>query len=261
MQVCKSSLPDDGTCRFSDEEGYLLVVADGMGGAAGGERASALAVGSLETFVLNTFKWFLHLGGREQSVLFDELRQGLEARRPQRRRAGPGRPAPVRDGDHAHDGLQRRHRPVHRPRGRLAGLPLPRRRRSSRSPKTIRFVQVLVNAGGISPGAGPARQAAEHRHQRRSAAPVRGSRPRSTASASPTATSCSSAPTASATPSATPPSPRSSPRPPTPRRRATAWSTWPSSAAVPTTSRRSWRGMTLSGSDHSSWHSAARRAT
>jgi protein phosphatase len=78
MQVCKSSLPDDGTFRFSDEEGYLLVVADGMGGAAAGERASALAVASLETFVLNTFKWFLHLGSREQSVLFDELRRGLE---------------------------------------------------------------------------------------------------------------------------------------------------------------------------------------
>jgi protein phosphatase len=78
MQVCKSSLPDDGTCRFSDEEGYLMVVADGMGGALAGERASALAVGSLEAFVLNTFKWFLHLGGREQSVLLDELRQGLE---------------------------------------------------------------------------------------------------------------------------------------------------------------------------------------
>jgi len=78
MQVCKSSLPDDGKCRFSDEEGYLLVVADGMGGAAGGERASALAVGSLEVFVLNTFKWFLHLHGREQSVLYEQLRQGLE---------------------------------------------------------------------------------------------------------------------------------------------------------------------------------------
>jgi PPM family protein phosphatase len=78
MQVCKSSMPDDGTCQFSDEEGYLLVVADGMGGAAAGERASALAVGSLETFVLNTFKWFLHLGAKEQSVLFEELRRGLE---------------------------------------------------------------------------------------------------------------------------------------------------------------------------------------
>jgi len=78
MQVCKSSLPDDGTCHFSDEEGYLLVVADGMGGAAAGEQASALAVGTLEAFVLNTFKWFLHLGRREQGVLFDHLRQAIE---------------------------------------------------------------------------------------------------------------------------------------------------------------------------------------
>jgi protein phosphatase len=78
MQVCKSSLPDDGAVRFSDEQGYLMVVADGMGGAAAGEHASALAVGSLEGFVVNTFKWFLHLGRREQSVLFDELRRCLE---------------------------------------------------------------------------------------------------------------------------------------------------------------------------------------
>jgi protein phosphatase len=47
--------------------------------AAAGERASALAVGSLEAFVLNTFKWFLHLGGRDQSVLFEQLRQGLKS--------------------------------------------------------------------------------------------------------------------------------------------------------------------------------------
>jgi len=78
MEVCKSSLPDDGVYHFSDEEGYLMVVADGMGGAAAGEHASALAVGSLEAFVLDTFKWFLHLGDREQSVLFQELRQGIE---------------------------------------------------------------------------------------------------------------------------------------------------------------------------------------
>src|SRR3954451_8297863 len=78
MQVCKSSLADDGTCRFGDEEGYLMVVADGRGGAAAGERASAMAVGTLESFVLDTFKWFLHLGNHEQSVLFDELRRGLE---------------------------------------------------------------------------------------------------------------------------------------------------------------------------------------
>src|SRR3954449_7155231 len=36
MEVCKSSLPDDGVYHFSDEEGYLMVVADGMGGGRRG---------------------------------------------------------------------------------------------------------------------------------------------------------------------------------------------------------------------------------
>jgi PPM family protein phosphatase len=56
MRVCKTSLPGEGETLFSEEEGYLMVVADGMGGAAAGERASALAVGTIEGFVLNTLK-------------------------------------------------------------------------------------------------------------------------------------------------------------------------------------------------------------
>jgi protein phosphatase len=78
MQVCQASLPDEGSTLFSDEEGYLMAVADGMGGAAAGERASALAVTSVESFVLNTLKWFLHLDKKEEHVLFRELREGLE---------------------------------------------------------------------------------------------------------------------------------------------------------------------------------------
>jgi PPM family protein phosphatase len=78
LKVCKTSLGDDGRTRFSDEDGYLMVVADGMGGAAAGERASALAVESVEQFVLNTLKWFLHLGGTEEHALLAELRHGIE---------------------------------------------------------------------------------------------------------------------------------------------------------------------------------------
>ena len=78
MQVCKTSLPGDGETQFSEEEGYLMVVADGMGGAAAGERASALAVESVEAFVLNTLKWFLHLSGHDEHALLAELRQSLE---------------------------------------------------------------------------------------------------------------------------------------------------------------------------------------
>jgi PPM family protein phosphatase len=79
MRVCKTSLPGEGETQFSEEEGYLMVVADGMGGAAAGERASALAVGSIEGFVLNTLKWFLHLSGSDEHQLVTELRQSLES--------------------------------------------------------------------------------------------------------------------------------------------------------------------------------------
>ncbi len=79
MRVCKTSLPGEGETQFSEEEGYLIVVADGMGGAAAGERASALAVGSIEGFVLNTLKWFLHLSGHDEHQLMTELRQSLES--------------------------------------------------------------------------------------------------------------------------------------------------------------------------------------
>jgi PPM family protein phosphatase len=78
MQICQTSMKNHGETRFSDEDGYLMVVADGMGGAAAGERASAMAVESVETFALNTLKWFLHIGKTEESELVAELRKGLE---------------------------------------------------------------------------------------------------------------------------------------------------------------------------------------
>jgi len=79
MDVCRSSIPDiDGSRRFSQEVGHVFVVADGMGGAAAGEQASALAVTTVEDFTLNTLKWFLHLGGADEHVLLAELRSGIE---------------------------------------------------------------------------------------------------------------------------------------------------------------------------------------
>lgn len=77
MQICATSLPGDGRSAIAEEEGYLIVVADGMGGAAAGERASALAVESVEAFVLDAIEWFLHLGGAEERALLDELREAL----------------------------------------------------------------------------------------------------------------------------------------------------------------------------------------
>ncbi len=78
MQVCRSSLASNGSRVFSEEVGYLMIVADGMGGAAAGEKASALAVETVEDFALNTLKWFVHLEGSDEHSLLAELRAGIE---------------------------------------------------------------------------------------------------------------------------------------------------------------------------------------
>jgi protein phosphatase len=78
MKVVMSSLPDNGSRLMSDELGHLFVVADGMGGAAAGETASSVAIESVETYVLNAFKWFLHQGGREEEVLSRDLSEAIK---------------------------------------------------------------------------------------------------------------------------------------------------------------------------------------
>src|SRR5262245_23112920 len=60
LQVQSTSLPIPKVQQGSARS-HLFIVADGMGGHAGGERASAVAIDSVETFVLETFKWFAQL--------------------------------------------------------------------------------------------------------------------------------------------------------------------------------------------------------
>lgn len=76
MRICQTSLPEDWETKFADDEGHLMVVADGMGGVAGGEKASRMAVQTIEGFVLNVVKWFLHLES-EQAALVSELRKAF----------------------------------------------------------------------------------------------------------------------------------------------------------------------------------------
>jgi protein phosphatase len=77
LDIQQTSLPVSAhrTCK---EDAYLFVVADGMGGEAAGEVASSMAVGALEAYMVDTFKWFLNPDGREGMELASELRQALE---------------------------------------------------------------------------------------------------------------------------------------------------------------------------------------
>ena len=60
MKVVQTSLSEEEhRRRFGVQHGKLFVVADGMGGVAGGELASGLAIETVTNYVLNTMPWFL----------------------------------------------------------------------------------------------------------------------------------------------------------------------------------------------------------
>ena len=76
LQVEQTSLPQR-RIQHSPDRSYLFVVADGMGGHAGGEQASAMAIDSVETFVLGTFKWFAEFKGPEQDQVLTDFQTAL----------------------------------------------------------------------------------------------------------------------------------------------------------------------------------------
>jgi protein phosphatase len=76
LRVRQTSLSEPEV-RHSHDRGHLFAVADGVGGSAGGEHASALAIESVERFVLESCKWFAQLGGREEGAVFADFRRAL----------------------------------------------------------------------------------------------------------------------------------------------------------------------------------------
>jgi serine/threonine protein phosphatase PrpC len=76
LQARQSSL-DEPDVRYSTPQGYFFLVADGVGGHAGGERASALAVDTVEEFILDTLNWCARLEADNGNDVLAEFQRAL----------------------------------------------------------------------------------------------------------------------------------------------------------------------------------------
>jgi serine/threonine protein phosphatase PrpC len=76
VRIQQSSLLQSMT-KCGHDEGHIFLVADGMGGAAAGEKASAIAVESIEEFLANKLKWFFQLKGPEHEKVLLDFQEAL----------------------------------------------------------------------------------------------------------------------------------------------------------------------------------------
>jgi protein phosphatase len=76
LRVLQTSLPQPDTHQ-SRSRGHVLLVADGMGGHAAGEVASALTVGAVEAFVLELLRRFSNLQSPDEHGVISDLRQAV----------------------------------------------------------------------------------------------------------------------------------------------------------------------------------------
>jgi protein phosphatase len=80
MRVHATSLTLDNETRvYGGSQGKLLIVADGMGGEAAGERACTIAVDQVTTYVLNSLAWCFRLEEGSEHDFEDDLKQALES--------------------------------------------------------------------------------------------------------------------------------------------------------------------------------------
>ncbi len=80
MRIHDTSLTLDSETRvYGGSQGKLLVVADGMGGEAEGERACTIAVDQLTTYVLNSLSWCFRLEQDSEHDFEDHLKEALES--------------------------------------------------------------------------------------------------------------------------------------------------------------------------------------
>jgi protein phosphatase len=71
QETLLTSLPDNLVGKRFDEEGFAMVVADGLGNSGGGEAASRVALVTLVQLILNFCKWNLRIDDRIAQEIMD----------------------------------------------------------------------------------------------------------------------------------------------------------------------------------------------
>lgn len=75
LDVIQSSIADDDCVKLgAQSQGWIFVVAAGMGGPEDGEEASALAVESIMRYIRETMPWFVGLGSEQVDEAENALR-------------------------------------------------------------------------------------------------------------------------------------------------------------------------------------------
>src|SRR5690349_17468745 len=74
LEVLKDNLPEGALPGRVAEEGYAMVVADGMGGVAAGEEASMLAIRTGIQLVLDSSEWVLRIDDEGARALIARMR-------------------------------------------------------------------------------------------------------------------------------------------------------------------------------------------
>jgi PPM family protein phosphatase len=78
MRIHQTSLGLEHQTRlFGNTQGKLILVADGMGGHAAGERASQLVLDTIVDYILNHLIWFLQQDSESEHDFIEQLKEGL----------------------------------------------------------------------------------------------------------------------------------------------------------------------------------------
>jgi serine/threonine protein phosphatase PrpC len=79
MQVHQTSLPPDQLHDITSESrGYLFIVADGVGGRPGGDRAAGTALQAIAQYATHTMRLYYHHDPAQESLFLSELQEGVE---------------------------------------------------------------------------------------------------------------------------------------------------------------------------------------